>query len=135
MPCSRAYDAARAASREPTATISNGASAERAPRIAPLMCAVLSSPSRTPPNVHSAVVSPAADDPARRRARSELRAGATRARARAHFRAMEIDPDRLDGPIVGIASTWTGTMPCNLNQRELARHVAAGVEAAGGVAL
>ena len=33
---------------------------------------------------------------------------------------MGIDPDRLDGPIVGIASTWTQTMPCNLNHRRLA---------------
>ena len=33
---------------------------------------------------------------------------------------MGIDPARLDGPIIGIASTWTGTMPCNLSQRELA---------------
>ena len=48
---------------------------------------------------------------------------------------MGIDPGRLDGPIVGIASTWTGTMPCNLTQRELARHVAEGVAAAGGVPL
>src|SRR5689334_11040651 len=48
---------------------------------------------------------------------------------------MGIDPGRLDGPIVGIASTWTGTMPCNLTQRELARHVATGVERAGGVPL
>jgi dihydroxy-acid dehydratase len=74
-------------------------------------------------------------DDARRRAREELRAGASRAGARAHFRAMGIDPARLGGPIVGIASTWTGTMPCNLNHRELARHAAAGVEGAGGVAL
>jgi dihydroxy-acid dehydratase len=48
---------------------------------------------------------------------------------------MGIDPTRLDGPIVGVASTWTGTMPCNLNQRELAEHVAKAVEAAGGVPL
>ena len=48
---------------------------------------------------------------------------------------MGIDPARLDGPIVGVASTWTGTMPCNLNQRELADRVADGVSAAGGVAL
>jgi dihydroxy-acid dehydratase len=48
---------------------------------------------------------------------------------------MGIDPVRLDGPIVGVASTWTGTMPCNLNQRELADRVAAGVTAAGGVPL
>ncbi len=48
---------------------------------------------------------------------------------------MGIDPGRLDGPIVGVASTWTGTMPCNANQRELAARVGDGVAAAGGVAL
>jgi dihydroxy-acid dehydratase len=48
---------------------------------------------------------------------------------------MGIDPARLDGPIVGVASTWTGTMPCNLNQRELAGRVGGGVTASGGVAL
>ncbi len=48
---------------------------------------------------------------------------------------MDIDPDRLDGPIVGIASTWTGTMPCNLNQRRLAERAAAAVQDAGGVPL
>ena len=63
----------------------------------------------------------------RRRARASLRAGAERAGARAHFRAIGIDPSRLDGPIVGIVSTWTGTMPCNLNHRELADAVAAAV--------
>ena len=75
------------------------------------------------------------NDALRRRARAALAAGAERAPARAHFRAMGIDPVRLDGPIVGVASTWTGTMPCNLNQRELAERVADGVAAAGGVAL
>ena len=74
-------------------------------------------------------------DALRRRARQGLAAGAERAGARAHFRAMGIDPARLDGPIVGVASTWTGTMPCNLNQRELAARVSDGVTAAGGVAL
>ncbi len=72
---------------------------------------------------------------ARRRARAALRSGAERAGARSHFRAMGIDPDRLDGPIVGIASTWTATMPCNLNHRRLADRVAAAIEEAGGVAL
>jgi len=71
----------------------------------------------------------------RRRARAGLRSGAERAGARSHFRAMGIDPDRLDGPIVGIASTWTGTMPCNLNHRRLAERAAAAVTAAGGVPL
>jgi dihydroxy-acid dehydratase len=48
---------------------------------------------------------------------------------------MGIDPSRLGGPIVGIASAWTGTMPCNLNHLELAGRVADGVTAAGGVPL
>jgi dihydroxy-acid dehydratase len=72
---------------------------------------------------------------AARRARAELAEGASRAPARAHFRAMGIDPARLGGPIVGVASTWTGTMPCNLNQRELADRVVEGITAAGGVGL
>src|ERR671936_1956451 len=67
--------------------------------------------------------------------RAALPSNASRAGARSHFRAMGIDPARLDAPIVGIASTWTGTMPCNLNQRELAREVAVGMTAAGGVPL
>ena len=75
------------------------------------------------------------DDERRRRAREGLRDGPERAGARAHFRAMGIDPARLGGPIVGIASTWTGTMPCNLNQRDLSDHAAQAIEAAGGVPL
>src|SRR5919197_3576548 len=75
------------------------------------------------------------DEGSRRRARAPLRSGAERAPARSHFRAMGIDPERLDGPIVGIASTWTGTMPCNLNQRRLAERAAEAVAAAGGVPL
>jgi dihydroxy-acid dehydratase len=74
-------------------------------------------------------------DPERRRARAGLAGAAERAGARAHFRAMGIDPARLGGPIIGVASTWTGTMPCNLNQRELAGAVGEGVAAAGGVPL
>ena len=75
------------------------------------------------------------DAAARQRARAALRSGAERAGARSHFRAMGIDPDRLDGPLVGIASTWSQTMPCNLNQRRLAERAAAAVAAAGGVPL
>ena len=74
-------------------------------------------------------------DTAPRRARAGLRAGPERAGARSHFRAMGIDPDRLDGAIVGIASMWTETMPCNLNHRRLAEHTAAAVAAQGGIPL
>jgi dihydroxy-acid dehydratase len=72
---------------------------------------------------------------ARRRARAELAHGDERAGARSHFRAMGIDPERLDGAIVGISSMWTQTMPCNLNHRDLAAAVERGVTEAGGVAL
>jgi dihydroxy-acid dehydratase len=72
---------------------------------------------------------------ARRKARADLAAGEERAGARSHFRAMGIDPEQLVHPIVGIASMWTGTMPCNLNHRELSAAVAEGVSAAGGVPL
>jgi dihydroxy-acid dehydratase len=40
--------------------------------------------------------------------------------------------DDLSRPLVGVATTWIETMPCNLNQRELAQHVKRGVRAAGG---
>jgi dihydroxy-acid dehydratase len=69
----------------------------------------------------------------RREARAQLRDGVERVGARTHFRAMGIDPDRLGDPIVGIASTWTQTMPCNLNHRALAAAVGRGVTTAGGV--
>jgi dihydroxy-acid dehydratase len=75
------------------------------------------------------------DDALRVRARRGLAGAPERAGARAHFRAMGIDPARLDGPIIGVASTWTGTMPCNLNHLELSEAVCDGVRSAGGVAL
>ena len=75
------------------------------------------------------------DEQRRRLAREGLRDAPERAGARAHFRAMGIDPARLGGPIVGIASTWTGTMPCNLGQLELSARTAAAIDAAGGVPL
>jgi dihydroxyacid dehydratase/phosphogluconate dehydratase len=48
-------------------------------------------------------------DQLRSRARAGLADPAERAGARAHFRAMGIGPTRLGGPIIGVASTWTGT--------------------------
>ncbi|WP_407562851.1 dihydroxy-acid dehydratase [Streptomyces sp. 184] len=56
----------------------------------------------------------------------------TRAPARSHLYAMGLTDDEMRRPVVGIASTWTGTMPCNLTHRTLAGHVARGVERAGG---
>jgi dihydroxy-acid dehydratase len=38
----------------------------------------------------------------------------------------------LARPLVGVATSWIETMPCNLNQRMLARHVKDGIRRAGG---
>ena len=70
-----------------------------------------------------------------RLANDDLATSPRRAGARAHLRAMGLDENDLSRPLVGIATTWTGTMPCNLGQRALAEHVATGVRAAGGTPL
>ena len=41
----------------------------------------------------------------------------------------------LARPLIGVATTWIETMPCNLNQRLLARHVKDGIRRAGGTPL
>ena len=58
--------------------------------------------------------------------------GRDRAAARAMYKAVGFSDEDLRKPIVGIANTWTETMPCNLNLRTLAEHVKRGVRDAGG---
>jgi dihydroxy-acid dehydratase len=58
--------------------------------------------------------------------------GPHRAPARAYYAGIGFDADALARPIVGIANTWTETMPCNFHLRGLAERVKAGVRAAGG---
>jgi dihydroxy-acid dehydratase len=58
--------------------------------------------------------------------------GPDRAAARAMLKAVGFTDDDLAKPIVGVATTWIETMPCNLNQRRLAEKVKEGVRAAGG---
>jgi dihydroxy-acid dehydratase len=70
-------------------------------------------------------------DPAKRRSAS-LTDGPERAPARAMLKGVGFSDDDLARPLVGVATTWIETMPCNLNQRELAQRVKAGVRAAGG---
>ncbi|HEY7562692.1 MAG TPA: dihydroxy-acid dehydratase, partial [Gaiellaceae bacterium] len=55
-----------------------------------------------------------------------------RAPARAMLKGIGLTDDDLARPLVGVATTWIETMPCNFNQRELAKHVKAGIRAAGG---
>jgi dihydroxy-acid dehydratase len=58
--------------------------------------------------------------------------GPDRAGARAYLKGIGFDDDALQRPIVGIANTWTETMPCNFHLRRLADRVKDGVRAAGG---
>src|SRR5687768_4276529 len=58
--------------------------------------------------------------------------GPDRAPARAMLKGTGFSDEDLARPIVGVATTWIETMPCNLNQRELAVQVKAGIRAAGG---
>ena len=58
--------------------------------------------------------------------------GPDRAPARAYLRGIGFDPEDLRRPIIGIANTWTETMPCNFHLRRLAERVKDGVRAAGG---
>lgn len=70
-------------------------------------------------------------DPAKRHS-ATLTDGPDRAAARAMLKGMGFTDEDLARPIIGVATTWIETMPCNLNQRRLAEFVKAGVRAAGG---
>ncbi len=48
------------------------------------------------------------------------------------LKAVGFDDDDLAKPLIGVATTWIETMPCNLNQRELAEDVKRGHPEAGG---
>ncbi len=72
----------------------------------------------------------ATSDP-RHRSRT-LYDGRDRAPARSYLKGIGYSDDDLSRPIVGIANTWTETMPCNFGLRALAEHVKRGVRAAGG---
>ena len=63
---------------------------------------------------------------------AKLTDGPDRAGARAMLKAVGYSDDDLAKPIIGVATTWIETMPCNLNQRRLAEYVKEGVRAAGG---
>jgi len=58
--------------------------------------------------------------------------GKDRAPARAFLKAIGLTDEDMKKPIIGIANTWIGTMPCNFKLRDLAVNVADGVRKAGG---
>jgi dihydroxy-acid dehydratase len=70
-------------------------------------------------------------DPAKRHS-TALTDGPDRAAARAMLKAIGFTDEDLAKPLVGVATTWIETMPCNYNQRRLAEHVKDGIRAAGG---
>src|ERR671923_962517 len=61
--------------------------------------------------------------------------GPARAAARAQLKGIGFDDETLAKPIVGVATTWTETMPCNFHHRALAAKVKEGIRAAGGTPL
>ncbi len=58
--------------------------------------------------------------------------GRDRAGARAMLKGIGFTDEDLNRPIVGVANTWTETMPCNYHLRRLAVKVKEGIRAAGG---
>src|SRR6266581_2154435 len=58
--------------------------------------------------------------------------GRERAGARAMLKGIGFTDEDLKRPIIGVANTWTETMPCNFHLRRLAVKVKEGIRAAGG---
>jgi dihydroxy-acid dehydratase len=83
------------------------------------------------PDVPSPLPYDVPSDPAKRHS-AALTDGPDRAAARGMLKAIGFNDDDLARPIIGVATTWIETMPCNYNQRRLAEHVKAGIRAAGG---
>jgi dihydroxy-acid dehydratase len=70
-------------------------------------------------------------DPGKRHS-AALTDGPDRAAARAMLKAIGFSDEDLAQPLIGVATTWIETMPCNFNQRRLAESVKAGIRSAGG---
>ena len=76
----------------------------------------------------------APSDPAKRHS-ATITDGPDRAGARSMLKAVGFTDEDLARPLIGVATTWIETMPCNLNQRELAQDVKRGIREAGGTPL
>src|SRR5204863_4526203 len=64
-----------------------------------------------------------------------LTEGLERAPARTYLKGIGLTDEDLAKPIIGVASTWIETMPCNFHLRALAAKVKEGIRAAGGTPL
>jgi dihydroxy-acid dehydratase len=72
--------------------------------------------------------------PAKRNS-AALTDGVDRAPARAMLKGAGFTDADLAKPLIGVATTWIETMPCNLNHRMLAGYVKQGIRRAGGTPL
>jgi dihydroxy-acid dehydratase len=70
-------------------------------------------------------------DPGKRHS-ATLTDGPDRAPARSMLKAIGFTDEDLARPLIGVATTWIETMPCNYNQRRLADFVKEGIRGAGG---
>src|SRR3954449_7430006 len=70
-------------------------------------------------------------DPAKRHS-AAITDGPERAGARSMLKAIGLTDEDLAKPLVGVATSWIETMPCNINQRALAARVKEGIREAGG---
>ncbi len=61
-----------------------------------------------------------------------IKKGASRAPARAMWKALGLTDEDLNRPLIGVANTWSDITPCNVHLRELGTSVKEGVRAAGG---
>ena len=61
--------------------------------------------------------------------------GASRAGARAMFKATGLSDEDLARPLIAVANTWTEVGPCNIHLRRLATKVKEGIRNAGGTPL
>ena len=83
------------------------------------------------PSSHRALPYDQPTDPLKRQS-AALTDGPDRAAARGMLKAIGFTDEDLAKPIVGVATSWIETMPCNYNQRRLAEFVKEGVRASGG---
>jgi dihydroxy-acid dehydratase len=68
----------------------------------------------------------------RKRHSAAITDGPSRAGARSMLKAIGFTDDDLAKPIIGVATCWIETMPCNFNHRALAQKVKQGIREAGG---
>ncbi len=61
-----------------------------------------------------------------------IKKGPDRAPARAMLRAVGMDDAAIAKPLIAVVHSWSNVSPCNLNLRDLAAEVAAGIRADGG---